>query len=115
RKIIFVDLNLIADRAYAVALFKALAPLKLQWYGLSTTLIGRDDELLDLAEASGCRGLLLGFESISPGNLKLSRKGFNHPDDYAALVAKLHRHRIAVQGCFTFGMDEDEPDVFERT
>jgi radical SAM superfamily enzyme YgiQ (UPF0313 family) len=115
RKLIFVDLNLIADRRYAMELFAALVPLKVQWYGLSTTLIGRDYEMLDLAEKSGCRGLLLGFESISPGNLKLSRKGFNHPDDYANLVAKLHGHGIAVQGCFTFGMDEDEPDVFERT
>jgi radical SAM superfamily enzyme YgiQ (UPF0313 family) len=115
RKIIFVDLNLIADRGYALRLFAALVPLQIQWYGLSTTLIGRDDEMLSLAERSGCRGLLLGFESISPGSLKLSRKGFNHPEDYAQLVTKLHGHGIAVQGCFTFGMDEDEPDVFERT
>ena len=115
RKIIFVDLNLIADRRYALELFRALVPLKVQWYGLATTLIGRDEEMLDAAEHSGCRGLLLGFESISPGNLKLSRKGFNHPDDYASLVTKLHGHGIAVQGCFTLGMDEDEPDVFERT
>jgi radical SAM superfamily enzyme YgiQ (UPF0313 family) len=115
RKIIFVDLNLIADRGYALRLFAALVPLKVQWYGLSTTLIGRDEELLALAERSGCRGLLLGFESISPANLKLSRKGFNRPDDYADLVAKLHRHGIAVQGCFTFGMDEDESDIFEKT
>jgi radical SAM superfamily enzyme YgiQ (UPF0313 family) len=115
RKIIFVDLNLIADRRYALELFAALVPLKLQWYGLSTTLIGRDDEMLAAAQKSGCRGLLLGFESISPGNLKLSRKGFNRPEDYAELVGKLHQHGIAVQGCFTFGMDEDEPDVFERT
>jgi radical SAM superfamily enzyme YgiQ (UPF0313 family) len=115
RKIIFVDLNLIADRDYAMRLFAALVPLRIQWYGLSTTLIGRDDELLDLAERSGCRGLLIGLESISPANLKLSRKGFNHPDDYARLIGKLHGHGIAVQGCFTFGMDEDEPDIFERT
>ena len=115
RKIIFVDLNLIADRRYALALFRALIPLKVQWYGLSTTIIGRDEELLDAAGKSGCRGLLLGFESISPANLKLSRKGFNHPDDYTHLIAKLHGHGIAVQGCFTFGLDEDEPDVFERT
>jgi radical SAM superfamily enzyme YgiQ (UPF0313 family) len=115
RKIIFVDLNLIADRRYAIELFNVLVPLNVQWYGLATTLMGRDDELLDAAQASGCRGLLLGFESISPANLKLSRKGFNRPDDYAELVEKLHRHRIAVQGCFTFGMDEDAPDIFEKT
>lgn len=115
RQIIFVDLNLIADRSYAMQLFAALVPLRVRWYGLSTTLIGRDGELLDRAARSGCRGLLIGFESISIGNLKLSRKGFNHPDDYAALVSKLHSHGIAVQGCFTFGMDEDDTDVFDRT
>jgi radical SAM superfamily enzyme YgiQ (UPF0313 family) len=115
RRLIFVDLNIIADRRYALELFAALVPLRVEWYGLATTLIGRDEELLSMAERSGCRGLLLGFESISPANLKLSRKGFNRPEDYAALVAKLHAHGIAVQGCFTFGLDEDESDVFERT
>jgi radical SAM superfamily enzyme YgiQ (UPF0313 family) len=115
RQIIFVDLNLIADRAYAAELFAALIPLRVRWYGLATTLIGQDAHLLSLAQQSGCRGLLIGFESVSPANLKISRKGFNRPDDYAELVGKLHMHGIAVQGCFTFGMDEDEPDVFERT
>ena len=115
RQLIFVDLNLIADRRYAMELFAALVPLRVNWYGLSTTLIGRDAEMLALAQRSRCRGLLIGFESISPGNLKLSHKGFNHPNHYANLVTRLHAHGIAVQGCFTFGMDEDEPDVFERT
>jgi radical SAM superfamily enzyme YgiQ (UPF0313 family) len=115
RQIIFVDLNLIADRKYAMELYASLIQLSVRWYGLATTLIGRDDELLSLAEKSGCSGLLIGFESVSPGNLKQSRKGFNRPEDYADIVRKLHRHGIAVQGCFTFGMDDDEPDVFERT
>src|SRR5437879_2917801 len=35
RKCIFVDLNLIADRDYALQLFTALIPLKIQWYGLA--------------------------------------------------------------------------------
>ena len=115
RRAIFVDLNLIADRRYARELFAALVPLKIQWYGLATTLIGRDDGLLDAAAESGCRGLLIGFESISPAALDRTRKGFNRPDDYAGLVDKLHARRIAVQGCFTFGLDDDRPDVFERT
>jgi radical SAM superfamily enzyme YgiQ (UPF0313 family) len=115
RQIIFVDLNLIADREYAVELFKGLIPLRVRWYGLATSLIGRDDALLDLAAQSGCRGLLIGLESISPVNLKLSRKGFNRPEDYAGLVEKLHGRRIALQGCFTFGMDEDGLEIFEQT
>jgi radical SAM superfamily enzyme YgiQ (UPF0313 family) len=115
RKLIFVDLNLIADRGYAVRLFRALSPLGVEWYGLATVLLGQDDELLDLAERSGCRGLLMGLESISPANLRASKKGFNSPDDFVGLVEKLHAHRIALQGCFVFGLDEDEPDVFMKT
>ena len=115
RRLIFVDLNLIADRRYAGELFAALVPLRVQWYGLATTLIGRDERLLDLAADSGCRGLLIGFESISPTSLAGTRKGFNDPESYAALVAKLHARRIAVQGCFTFGLDEDDATVFDRT
>jgi radical SAM superfamily enzyme YgiQ (UPF0313 family) len=115
RKLIFVDLNIIADRAYAKQLFRALIPLKLQWYGLSTVLLVDDAELLALAEESGCRGLLMGLESMSPANLKGNRKGFNSPENYARVVERLHAHGIALQGCFVFGLDDDHPDVFLKT
>src|SRR6185312_8465225 len=49
RKLIFVDLNLIADREYARQLFFALIPLRVQWYGLATVLLADDAELLELA------------------------------------------------------------------
>jgi radical SAM superfamily enzyme YgiQ (UPF0313 family) len=115
RKLIFVDLNLIADREYAMELFKALIPLKLRWYGLSTVLLADDEELLDLAQRSGCSGLLMGLESLSRTNLKGNRKGFNSPDRYAQVVERLHAHGIALQGCFVFGLDDDHPDVFLKT
>ena len=115
RKLIFVDLNLIADRAYAIELFKALVPLRIRWYGLSTVLLADDDELLELAQQSGCNGLLMGLESLSAANLKGNRKGFNSPDRYAAVVERLHAHSIALQGCFVFGLDDDHPDVFLKT
>lgn len=115
RKAIFVDLNLIADRRYARELFRALVPLKIQWYGLATTLLARDPELLDLAAESGCRGLLMGLESISPQNLQRSKKGFNEPENYVDLVAHLHERNIALQGCFVFGLDDDDEDVFLDT
>lgn len=115
RKLIFVDLNLIADREYAVRLFSALVPLKVEWYGLATVLLADDAELLDLAARSGCRGLLMGLESISPENLRASRKGFNAPEHFARVVERLHAHGIALQGCFVFGLDGDDPDVFLKT
>jgi radical SAM superfamily enzyme YgiQ (UPF0313 family) len=115
RKLIFVDLNLVADRGYAMRLFTALIPLKLQWYGLATVLLADDLELLELAARSGCKGLLMGLESISPQNLRESRKGFNSPEKFVGVVERLHEHGIALQGCFVFGLDHDEPDVLLKT
>ena len=115
RKLIFVDLNLIADRDYACELFTALIPLRVQWYGLATVLLADDSELLTLAAQSGCKGLLMGLESISPQNLRQSHKGFNSPEKYAQVVERLHQHGIALQGCFVFGLDHDGPDVFLKT
>jgi len=115
RKLIFVDLNLIADRGYALRLFTALIPLRVQWYGLATVLLAEDLELLELAGRSGCKGLLMGLESISPQNLRQSHKGFNSPEKFVRVVERLHQNGIALQGCFVFGLDHDEPDVFLKT
>lgn len=115
RRAIFVDLNLIADRDYACELFEALIPLRIQWYGLATTLLCKDKPLLDLAAASGCRGLLMGLESISQPALRSAKKSFNDPESYARVVKELHSRGIALQGCFVFGLDDDTPDIFERT
>lgn len=115
RRAIFVDLNLIADKHYAARFFEALIPLKIRWYGLSTTLLCDDVPLLDLAARSGCRGLLMGLESLSVDNLSASHKRFNDPDQYARVAQMLHDRGISLQGCFVFGLDDDHPDIFERT
>jgi radical SAM superfamily enzyme YgiQ (UPF0313 family) len=115
RKAIFIDLNLIADKLYAERLFEALIPLSMQWYGLATTLLCDDLPLLDLAARSGCRGLLMGLESIEQKNLRNNHKSFNDPARYREVVTRLHERRIALQGCFVFGLDEDTPEVFLKT
>ncbi len=115
RRAVFVDLNLIADRAYALRLFRALVPLGISWYGLATVRVAEDVELLDALEESGCRGLLLGLESIVSANLASVRKDFNRPESFARVIDTLHARRISVQGCFVFGLDEDTGDVCERT
>jgi radical SAM superfamily enzyme YgiQ (UPF0313 family) len=77
--------------------------------------LGKDKPLLELAARSGCTGLLMGFESITPENLKQSKKGFNSPAQYKDLVSLLHQYGITLMACFTFGMDHDTPDVFMKT
>lgn len=115
KRILFIDLNLVSDRQYARELFTALIPLKIRWFGLSTVLIAHDSELLELIARSGCRGLLLGLETLDQGGLSDARKKFNGSVDYAKLIGDLHNLDIAVQGCFVFGLDHDTPDVFDAT
>lgn len=115
RRAIFVDLNLVADRDYAAELFEALTPLKLRWGGLATSMIARDEALLERCARSGCIGLLIGFESISRSGLKDIHKGFNTPDDYEEWIRRIHDHGIAINGTFVFGIDDDGPEVFDRT
>ena len=115
RRILFIDLNLISDRAYAREFFAALIPLNIRWFGLSTSLVGRDPELMELMARSGCTGLLIGFETISAANLKSVRKGFNTPELYASLIKDLHKLGISIQGCFVFGNDGDTAATFAET
>lgn len=115
RVVLFPDVNLIADREYAISLFTALMPLKRWWFGLVTSSIGIDDELIRLFCRSGCKGLLIGFESISQGAQKFINKGVNKVEEYDVLVKKLHDAGIAINGCFAFGGDDENKDVFKRT
>jgi radical SAM superfamily enzyme YgiQ (UPF0313 family) len=101
---------LIANRAYARELFTALIPLRLRWFGLATTLL--DDDMVALLERSGCSGLLIGFESVSPAALQAVGKTFNRPQHYQRLVELLHAHGILVNGTFVFGGDHDDHDSF---
>ncbi|HNE13739.1 MAG TPA: radical SAM protein, partial [Accumulibacter sp.] len=115
KKILFVDLNLISDKKYARELFTRLIPLKIEWFGLSTVLIGHDREFMELAARSGCKGLLLGLETVTPESLRDSRKRFNASVDFRTVIDDLHRLEIAIQGCFVFGLDHDTTDVFDAT
>lgn len=115
RKAIFIDLSPVEDIHYAKALYRAMIPLKMRWIGLATTRVAEDDELLKLAAQSGCKGLLIGFESISQNTLNETHKGFHAARNYAEVVKKLHDYGIGIQGCFVFGFDNDDTSVFERT
>ena len=70
---------------------------------------------MELMARSGCRGLLIGLESISDASLGDVRKGFNDPPLYRTLISDLHAHGISIQGCFVFGNDHDTLDVFDET
>ncbi|MDI9497504.1 MAG: radical SAM protein [Bacillota bacterium] len=115
RVVVFPDVNLIADRSYALKLFRAIEPLKVSWLGLATSHVGFDAELVSCFARSGCRGLLIGMESVNQASQSFINKGVNQVTNYYELMQILHDNGILVQGCFAFGGDEDDPGVFDRT
>ena len=96
-------------------IMRALKGRGLRWQAGVTSKLAQDDRMLELAAASGCTMLSIGFESISRETLKSVHKHVNRPDTFAALVEKVHSHGIMVFGLFMFGFDGDDPSVFQRT
>ena len=111
----FNDVSLVDDVEYATELFTAIAPLRKRWGGLVTADSLQNTELLDLMARSGCVFLLVGFESGDQATLQTIRKNFNKTLHYHDLIRSLQRRGITVQGCFVFGFDHDDSNVFEST
>jgi radical SAM superfamily enzyme YgiQ (UPF0313 family) len=113
--VFFVDDNIVCNRAYAREFFTRIADLNLNWFGQASVNIAKDPEILKLAEKSGCAGLFMGFETLSPAAIKSIGKGVNKPDEYLEVVKKIHDHGIGIDGSFVFGFDTDDAGVFDRT
>ena len=115
KAVVFWDDHLTANREYALALFQGLAPLRKWWTSQTAVAAALDDELLDAAASSGCAALFVGLESISQRSLNSQGKGFCRASRYEHAVRNLHRHGIAIQAGTMFGLDGDDPGIFERT
>ncbi len=115
RDFIFVDDNIIADPAYAKALFEALAPMRRRWVSQCSLAIADDPALLSLARRAGCVGLFVGIETLDPANLAAFRKQFNEVSSYHRRVAAIRRAGIGVIAGIIVGADHDDVGVFRRT
>ena len=112
----FVDDNITSNLAQAKEFFRALIPLQIRWVSQSSINAAHDEEFLALLARSGCQGVLIGFESLNPANLKAMNKSFNTMrGGFATALANLRRHRIRVYGTFIFGYDGDTPESFGPT
>ncbi|MGQ9532589.1 MAG: radical SAM protein [Desulfotomaculales bacterium] len=114
RLVVFVDDNITARPAYARSLFRALRGLNKRWVGQASVNSLRSEEMVRLAAAGGCRGLFIGFESLSPEGLQGLNKQINDVRTYREVIGRLHHYGIGVIGAFIVGLDQDGPDVFDR-
>jgi len=119
RHLYFLDDHLFGNRRFAAALFDGMNGMGRVWQAAGTVnsiLESRSEpRLLEQAVACGLRSLFVGFESIDSAALAGQRKYQNLNRDYSEAIRRLHGLGVMVNGSFVFGMDQDDPGVFDRT
>jgi radical SAM superfamily enzyme YgiQ (UPF0313 family) len=114
RNFMFVDDNIIADREYAKALFRAMIPMRKRWVSQCSIEIADDRNLLHLARQAGCIGLFIGIETLSEENLAAVEKEFNDSRGYRHRIKVIRREGIGIVAGIIVGMDGDGPGSFQR-
>lgn len=111
------DDNTFVDKRWSRDLVQTIADAEVHWFTETDVSVADDPELLDLLAASGCRQILIGFESPRAGSLK----GIEAHDwkakrlgGYRRAIDEIQRRGVTVNGCFILGLDDDTPDMFEE-
>jgi radical SAM superfamily enzyme YgiQ (UPF0313 family) len=111
----FVDDNFAGDLQARRPLLSELAKLDVRWITQMSINAAHDEEFLAELRNAGCRGVLIGFESLDEANLRIMRKRFNSMrGGFRQALANLRRHRIFVYGTFIFGYEHDRPESFDE-
>lgn len=109
------DADFFGTRERPKEVMRALKGRGIRWQAGVTSKLAQEDDMLELAAESGCYMMSIGFESISRNTLRSVHKHVNHPDQFCALVEKVHSYGIMVFGLFMFGFDTDDTTVFDET
>jgi radical SAM superfamily enzyme YgiQ (UPF0313 family) len=115
RHLYFLDDHLLGDPRFARSLFDGMRGMSRLFQGAATVDSILRGDLIERAAEAGLRSLFVGFETLTPENLRRSHKRQNLGRDYAAVAARLHGLGIMINGSFVFGMDDDDERVFDRT
>jgi radical SAM superfamily enzyme YgiQ (UPF0313 family) len=111
------DDNTFVNKAWSRELVRAIAAEEVHWFTETDVSVADDPELLDLLARSGCRQLLIGFESPNAGSLdgldSANWKAKRH-DQYRKAIDAIQDRGISVNGCFIVGLDHDTPAIFEE-
>jgi radical SAM superfamily enzyme YgiQ (UPF0313 family) len=109
------DDNTFVNKEWSRDLVRAIGKEEVHWFTETDVSVADDLELLDLLAASGCRQLLIGFESPNAAALDgldaANWKAKRH-DRYRRAIDAIQSRGITVNGCFIVGLDQDTPDIF---
>lgn len=113
----FADDNTFVRRPWAKELLRELAGRGVRYFTETDVSVADDDELLDLLYPSGCRQVLIGFESPRRSSLQgldaANWKARQHRR-YLEAIEKIQGHGVSVCGCFIVGLDADTPAIFDE-
>lgn len=112
----FVDDNITSSFDEAKELYRQLPKQNIRWVSQSSINAAHDEEFLRLISASGCEGLLIGFESLERETLRMMKKKFNTMGGgYEVALDNLRRYNIRLYATFVFGYDRDTERTFKHT
>jgi radical SAM superfamily enzyme YgiQ (UPF0313 family) len=115
RHVYFLDDHLLGNPRFATALFDGMCGMNRVFQGASTVDAVLRPGLLERAAEAGMRSVFVGLETINPANLTLHAKRQNVARDYEAAIRRVHDLGIMINASFVFGLDDDDPSVFDRT
>jgi radical SAM superfamily enzyme YgiQ (UPF0313 family) len=111
--IALLDPNPLENSANAAELLPTLVGR--EWFAAASMKSAANRSWVRAARASGCRGLMIGFESLDANVLAAAGKSFNDARVYEETCRMLRDEGVAILGSFVFGFDGEDQHVFERT
>src|SRR5690348_9826893 len=102
RHLYFLDDHLLGDRRFAGGLFAGLRGMNRLFQGAATVDSILRGDLIERAAEAGLRSIFVGFETLTPENLRRSNKRQNLNRDYKAVTDRLHSLGIMINGSFVF-------------
>ncbi len=107
----FADDNLFASRRYGRRLIEQFSQMPFSWFGVCDISVAEDEAFLRDLHNSGCRTLLVGFETTCEENLRQLDKNqwkLRQFSKYPEYVERIQSWGIGVYGSFILGLDEDD-------
>lgn len=109
------DDNTFLNKAWSREFLKAVAMENIRWFTETDVSVAEDLDLCDRLADSGCRQVLIGFESprardlagLDPAEWKQRMA-----PRYRQAIDVLQSRGVSVNGCFVLGLDSHTPDVF---
>lgn len=115
--VFFTDDNFFLDSSYSMEVMDMLRKLDLKWYAFTDISIYKKRNLLEKLYESGCRKLLIGFESLRQNNLKdINKSGFKSSKvfEYEEAIRVVQVEKVGIVGSFVLGLPYDNQDSFDE-